>query len=173
MPSYPGLSEKSITKLLHTQNAWARIVTRKYERRGVTQSLKNLHCLPIKWRIDFKNAVTTYKLITTGHPQYLSSRIERYSRTMRRSHRNVNVKDNSLRLAVPVTKSINSTRAFWSAAPDFGTNCRMILSNHLLYRLSETNLKRTIFGQLFNIWLFPRLRFAKIGWLLLRVTNRL
>ena len=61
-----GVSDKNITKLQRTQNALARIVTRKYERRGVTQSLKNLHWLPIKWRIDYKIAATAYKLITSS-----------------------------------------------------------------------------------------------------------
>ena len=37
-----GVSDKNITKLQRTQNNLARIVTWKYERRGVTQSLKNL-----------------------------------------------------------------------------------------------------------------------------------
>ena len=71
--------DKSITKLQLTQNNLARIVTRKYERRGVTQSLKYLHWLPIKGLIDYEIAVTTNKLITTGQPQYLCSRIERYT----------------------------------------------------------------------------------------------
>ena len=43
-----GVSDKNITKLQRTQNTLARIVIRKYERRGVTQSLKYLHWLSIK-----------------------------------------------------------------------------------------------------------------------------
>ena len=111
-----GVSEKNITKLQHTQNTLARIVTRKYERRGVTQSLKYLHWLLIKWQIDYKITVTTYKLITTGQPQYLCSRIECYTPT--RSLRNVDATRNSLRLVVPATKTIIGTCAFRSAAPD-------------------------------------------------------
>ena len=38
-----GVSQKNMTKLQRTQHALIRIVTRKYERRGVTQCLKNLH----------------------------------------------------------------------------------------------------------------------------------
>ena len=99
-------------------NTFARIITRKYDKRRVTQSLKYLHWLPIKWRTDYKIAVTTYKLITTGQPQYLCFRIERYSHTLRRSLRNVDATHNSLRLVVPATKTIIRTRAFLSAAPD-------------------------------------------------------
>ena len=113
-----GVSVKNITKLQRTQNTLARIVTRIYERRGVTPSLKYLHWLPIKWRISYKIAVTTYKLITTGQPQYLCSRIERYSHTLRRSLQNIDATHNSLRLVVPATRTVIGTRAFQSAAPD-------------------------------------------------------
>ena len=113
-----GVSDKNIRTLQRTQNNLARIVTRKYERRGDTQSLKNLHWLPIKWRIDYKIAVTTYKLITTGQPQYLCSRIERYSHMLTRSLWNVDATHNSLRLVVLATKTVIGTRAFRSAAPD-------------------------------------------------------
>ena len=113
-----GVSDKDITMRQRTQNTLARIVTQKYERRGVTQSLKYLHWLPIKWRIDYKIAVTTYKLITTGPPQYLCSRIERYSHTLRCSLRNIDGTHNSLRLVVPATRTVIGTYAFRSAAPD-------------------------------------------------------
>ena len=111
-------SDKNITKLQRTQNNLAHIVTRKYERRGVMQSLKYLHWLPIRWRIDYKIAVTTYKVITTGQSQYLCSRIERYSHMLSRSLRNVDATHNSLQLVVPATRTVIGTRAFWSAAPD-------------------------------------------------------
>ena len=42
-----GVSDKKITKLQRTQNTLARIITQKYERRGVMQSLKYIHWLPI------------------------------------------------------------------------------------------------------------------------------
>ena len=105
---------ENITKFQRTQNVLARIVKQSG---GVTQSLKYLHWLPIKWRIDFKIVVTTYKLITTVKPHYLSSRIVRYRHTKRRSLWNVDVTDNSRRLAVHLTKTIIGTLAFWPASP--------------------------------------------------------
>ena len=108
----------NITKLQRTQNTLARIFTRKYERSGVMQSLKYLHWLPVKWQIDYKIAVSTYKLNTTGQPQYLCFRIERYSYTLRRSLRHVAATHNSLRLVVPANRTVIRTRTFRSAAPD-------------------------------------------------------
>ena len=113
-----GVSDKNITKLQHTQNTLASIVTWKYKRRGVTQSLKYLHWLPIKGLIDYKIVVTMYKLITTGQPQYLCSRIEHYTHTLRRSLRNVDATHDSLRLVVPATRTVIRTHAFRSATPD-------------------------------------------------------
>ena len=46
-----------------------------------------------------------------------SPKIERYIHTMKRSLRNVDVTDNSLRLAAPVTKTFIGTFAFRSAVP--------------------------------------------------------
>ena len=80
--------------------------------------MKYLHWLPIKWQIDYKIAVTTYKLITTGQPQYLCSRIEHYSHMLMRSLRKVDASHNSLRLVVPETRTVIGTCAFRSAAPD-------------------------------------------------------
>ena len=48
-------------RLQYCGDTLARIDTRKYERREVTKFLKYLHWLPIKRRIDYKIAVTTYK----------------------------------------------------------------------------------------------------------------
>ena len=85
-----GVSDKNITKLQRTQNNLARIVTRKYESRVITKSLKYLHWLPVKWRTDYKIAVTTYI-------------------------RNINATHDSLRLVVPATRTVIGNRAFQSA----------------------------------------------------------
>ena len=82
-----GVSDKNITKLQRTQNTLARIVTRKCESRGITKSLKYLHWLPVKWRIDYKIALTTYI-------------------------RNIDATYNSLRPVVPATRTVISNRAF-------------------------------------------------------------
>ena len=137
------VSNKNIRKLQRTKNTLARIVTWKYEKRGVTQSLKYLHWLPIKWRLQI--AVTTY-IITTEQLQYLCSRIEHYSHTL------------SVLFGMLMLLSILFGYLYLQPGPSsgfvlsgqphhtFGTNCRMILSSHLCYCRSEINLKHTTFG---------------------------
>ena len=42
---------------------------------SMSKTLQELHRLPIKWRIDYKVATLTYKLLKSGEPTYLRSRI--------------------------------------------------------------------------------------------------
>ena len=70
-----GASTSVLHKLERIQNTLARVVTRKHGRSSISAILHNLHWLPIKWRIDFKVATLTYKVLQSGEPSYLSSRI--------------------------------------------------------------------------------------------------
>ena len=106
-----GISSRNTIKLQRIQNSLARVVTRQNRRTSATQALSRLHWLPVKWRIDFKVATITHKLLYTGKPAYLSSRISSYvpERTLRSS--------NTGGLAVPRTKTVIGARAFRVAAP--------------------------------------------------------
>ena len=70
-----GISASNIKKLQWIQNTLACIVTRQYGNASTSQCLPTLHWLPIKWRIDFKVATISYKLLSTGQPSYLASSI--------------------------------------------------------------------------------------------------
>ena len=73
--------------------------------------LSTLHWLPVRRRIDFKIAVLTYKLLSTGQPSCLGFKITPYvsGRRLRSSE--------SGTLTVPRIKTIIGSRAFRSAAP--------------------------------------------------------
>ena len=58
-----GLPEKTIARLQRIQNAAARMVCRKRKRDHITSSLKSLHWLPVKSRIDFKILLICYKAL--------------------------------------------------------------------------------------------------------------
>ena len=53
----------------------ARVVTYQRGCISFSKTLQELHWLPIKWRIDYKVATLTYKLLESGEPTYLRSRI--------------------------------------------------------------------------------------------------
>ena len=71
-----GTSPKNLAKLQRLQNSVISVVMRSDRRSQALPILKQLHCLPVKYRIDFKIAVLTCcKLRTTSDPMYLSNMI--------------------------------------------------------------------------------------------------
>jgi len=60
-----GVSSKNVTRLQRTQNAAARVFVWGSRRRSANSAglLKQLHWLPVEWRIKFKIACITYKTI--------------------------------------------------------------------------------------------------------------
>ena len=47
-----------------------------YRSSSSTELLKQLHWLPIEWRIRFKLATSTYKALHTGRPPYLTDLLQ-------------------------------------------------------------------------------------------------
>jgi len=108
-----GVSSKNVTRLQRVQNAAARVVVWG-SRRISTNSvglLKQLHWLPVEWRIKFKIACITYKTISTTQPAYLYSSLKHYtpSHTLRSS-------DSKL-LFVPRVRTCLGSCSFAVAAP--------------------------------------------------------
>ena len=73
---YSGISRTNLNELQRIQNSLARVITNtsKYQQitPSVTPTLKKLHWLPIKQRIDHKICLITYKTLTNQQPTYLS-----------------------------------------------------------------------------------------------------
>ena len=70
-----GDSTSLLHKLERIRLTLAQVVTRQHGRSSISAILHNRHWLPIKWRIDFKVATLTYKVLQSWEPSYLSSRI--------------------------------------------------------------------------------------------------
>ena len=66
-----GLPTIHINKLRRVQNAAARLVTNTPRTCHITPILKDLHWLPIKYRIEFKIVLLTFKCLYGLAPQYL------------------------------------------------------------------------------------------------------
>jgi len=58
------------------QNNAARIVLQAPRQFHANPLLRQLHWLPVRHRIKYKLAVTTYKIHSTGLPAYLSHHID-------------------------------------------------------------------------------------------------
>uniref|UniRef100_A0A3P9J789 Reverse transcriptase domain-containing protein n=1 Tax=Oryzias latipes TaxID=8090 RepID=A0A3P9J789_ORYLA len=80
-----------LNRLQLVQNTAARLLTGSDKRAHITPILSSLHWLPIKWRIDFKILVLTYRALNGQTPKYLSDLLCPYasSRALRSSDQNL------------------------------------------------------------------------------------
>ena len=82
-----GLPAEQISRLQRVQNASARLVLQKRKTDHVTPLLKELHWLPVSFRVQYKLAVLAYRHFDGTLPTYLSASLCTYhpSRTLRSS----------------------------------------------------------------------------------------
>ena len=71
-----GISQHLVDKLQRVQNAAARLILgyRKYD--SITPGLVKLHWLPVRYRIRFKIATITFKVLSTNEPAYLCNLLD-------------------------------------------------------------------------------------------------
>ena len=82
-----SLTDFELRRLQLVQNSLCRVVTRSSKYCHITPQFKKLHWLPIKYGIQFKIGIITYKTLNQGEPVYLRELIHPYtsSRNTRRS----------------------------------------------------------------------------------------
>ena len=110
-----GLLDCLLNKLQRVQNACARLIFREQKFCHVTPLIKELHWLPIKYRIEFKILLITFKILNFLAPTYLSSFI---SLRLPSKYNLRNSSDNLL-LSYPrfKSKATPGDRSFTCAAP--------------------------------------------------------
>ena len=137
---YYQLLACSINHLQVVQNALARVVVPSVRRTNhISPTLRQLHWLPIKQRIEFKIASLTFKTLHFNQPSYLAELL--ITDTPRSLH------SSSLhKLHIPFTKSKQGERAFAFAAPTIWNS----LPPHL-----RSCTSTTIFHALLKTHLFP------------------
>ena len=106
-----GIADKDLKKLQRVQNCLARIVTKSPPRTRSVPLLQKLHWLPIKFRIQFKINLLTFKTLSTAQPAYLNDLLSTAlpSRALRSNKGKL--------LTMPRTRSKTGGRAFGSCAP--------------------------------------------------------
>ena len=139
-----GISAKNVSRLQCLQSTLARVVTCQRGRISISNTLQELHWLPIKWRIDYKVATLTYKLLVNQH---LRSRIT--SKIFRRAQRS-SADDRQLEPCLSHTKI--GSRAFRCAAPAIW-NCLPMIELHHLSLSFQADSIRTISSLPYNILL--------------------
>ena len=133
---YHKLPACSLNRLQVVQNALARVVVPSVKRsHHIPPTLRRLHWLPIKQRIDYKIASLTFKTFHFNQPSYLAELliIETPSRSL--------LSFSQHKLNIPFIKSKQSERAFafaaptiWNSLPPLLRTCTSITTFHALLK---------------------------------------
>ena len=138
-----GITEQQLKKLQLAQNAAARMLTRTRKFDHITPVLENLHWLPIRYRIQFKLLLLTWKALNDMAPSYISDLIKLHSpsRQLRSSDKRL--------ISVPRTNSAYGDRAFCKCAPklwnSLPTNLRFCSSLSMFKKTLKTHLFKTVY----------------------------
>ena len=115
------------TKLQVVQNNAARVIAKKKSYQSIREKRKDLHWLPVEYRIKYKINLMTYKCLHNLAPCYLSDLLQ-YKVPARNNMRST--EQHLLKENAP--KTVAGDRAFANAAP--------VLWNQLPQDLRETNI---------------------------------
>ena len=89
-----GITDKNLKKLQVVQNSLCRIVKHLSKFEHITQYRKELHWLPVEFRIQFKINLLTYKALNFGKPIYLCNKLLFHQSTCSTRHIVQNTKKN-------------------------------------------------------------------------------
>jgi len=132
-------SQQNINKLQRIQNYAARLVLCNNNISG-SDSLLQLHWLPMPKRIDFKIATVTYKLLNCQQPSYLRSLIN-YDVPIRQ------LRSSALqKLHQPTVRKAIGDRAFSSASPSVWNNIPLPIRSTQSFDSFKRLLKTFYFG---------------------------
>ena len=137
-----GIQKQHLQKLQRVQNAAARVICEIPTRDSVRGTLKELHWLPIKERVDFKILTLTYQAIDGSAPPYLTELLTPYM--PRRSCRS----ENQRFLVTPSThyKRVGD-RAFSNSAPSLWNQLPLLIKNASSVDTFKKLLKTHLFKQ--------------------------
>ena len=77
-----GLPQVLIERLQRIMNYAARLITRSRKSEHITPVLRELHWLPVKYRLRFKVNTFTYKVLNGLAPAYMSDIVQKHQPTI-------------------------------------------------------------------------------------------
>lgn len=142
-----GIPDYLLQKLQSVQNSAARLVSLTSKHDHITPVLKDLHWLPVKFRIEFKIILLTYKCLKKMAPLYLQELIKLYTpkRQLRSSSKNYLV-------TVQYKLRTYGYRAFSSSAPRLWNSLPDNLRSYSDYDIQsfKRHLKTHLFEKAYN-----------------------
>ena len=143
-----GLPSSELIKLQRVQNAAARLVTSTLRYCHITPILYELHWLPVKFRINFKLLLITFKALYGMAPKYIADLLNI------RKKGNYSLRSNDcIMLEYPKEKSLRSfgNRSFSVAATKLWNELPEDIRNISSINVFKTALKTHLFKSAFNI----------------------
>ena len=141
-----GLPDTSIQKLQRLQNAAARLIMQKSRRDSISGILKNLHWLPVRYRINYKLCLLVYKCLNGTGPAYLKDLL-----TVPTKSRNLRSSADPLKLEIPRVKTETfGKRAFKFAAPTTWNEVPYRIRDSASLPIFKSKLKTFYFNLAFN-----------------------
>ena len=143
-----GLPTNQLNKLQRVQNAAARLICNINRFDHITPALTQLHWLPVRFRIDYKVLLITYKALNGIAPSYISDLIN-----VKVSHRYSLRNSQELLLQTPSVKTLVTLgdRSFSLAAPKLWNNLPNSIRNAPSLQLFKKQLKTFLFRKAFPI----------------------
>ena len=133
-----NIAKRDLAKLQRVQNCLACVVLRAPRFSPSLPLLKQLHWLPVSYRINFKLSTLAYRALSTQQPSYLASLLHLLNipRQLRSS--------TSQQLIVPKTKLNLGKRAFSVAAPRVWNELPITLKTSETIAIFRKKLKTSI-----------------------------
>ena len=136
-----GITKYNLEKLQKVQNAAARVVSGKRKHDHISSTLFSLHWLPVKYRIEFKLLLLTYKALHGMAPDYIKDLLTLHVNT----RDNMRSSDNCMPLFVPRSRLVTAgdvcfsiaAPKMWNALPNSIRSAKsldvfkMLLKTHL------------------------------------------
>ena len=124
---YFGLPDVLLDKLQKVQNAAARFVFKMKKSDHITNALRRLHWLPVRYRIRFKIALITYKSLHDQGPPYLKNLLNTSPKARNtRSNHHLVIPRTKLKSAGDRSFSV-SAPTVWNSLPTHITNSNSVI----------------------------------------------
>ena len=130
------------------QDAAARPIVGAAKNEHMSPILQQLHWLPVKFRIDFKILMLTYKVLNNQAPNYISELLTLYkpSRALRPS--------SQMLLVVPKTNlktKLYGNRSFAASAPKLWNALPVEIKNSESLDIFKSKVKTHLFHQCYRV----------------------
>jgi hypothetical protein len=115
-----GTSGANIERLQRVQNTLARVVAGTRKRDHIRPVLRELHWLPVAQRIDYKVALLTHKVLSTGQPHYLRNLMTEYrpARQLRSENKRQLARPTGLVSAIGQRTFTRASEQVWNKLPE-------------------------------------------------------